>query len=644
MENARRWYTYLTSAISLNAILWAAISLLRTLFSDSVTDTRSDLALTMSILIIAVPIYLLHWRAAQKTAAASLEDRASVQRSLYLYAALGYSLGPILVNLFSLILHGILDSRANTWSSSLSAILVMAVSFAYHHRGLKTDQQTLGQAASPEVRRLYNLAFLTAGLVMLISAGLTLIGWMLYRLPPSAPEFSIWMGQVGNLGLQSVLLRLVFGLAIFVYFWRALQYLFSSSQEEQGSLLRAVYLYLLVFIATVTTVSTASAILAGWLRRLLGLSRQGDVRELLPVLIVFGALWAFFGLVLQKGHPESMPSASQARARRIYHYLVAAVGFGALLVGLVGNLNSLLSSLVYNQLGAISLGTRASFATYTATLLAGLATWALPWRVVQAQAEAAGDSGAQSRRATVRKAYLYFFLFISMMTLLGFLVSIVYAGFLLLLGQSSFAEFLRDLVIPVSDTLVAAGVLIFHGWLLRGDQHRLEAEKTTQLKDLRLTILDDGDGTLAAALKTRLEDNYPGLDATLVGLSLAARKALGTKVQQAGILSRIKNSGLIITPWSAATSLEKAPPKTAQAIAESRAHKLFLPLRREGVDWVGLPALSPEDWITQTMAALKQYLEGEEVIAKRPLGCLAIFGLLVLALMVLSILGSLIFA
>jgi hypothetical protein len=308
----------------------------------------------------------------------------------------------------------------------------------------------------------------------------------------------------------------------------------------------------------------------------------------------------------------------------------------------VGDIHSALSGLFIDSLGTITTTTRAGFANFTATLLAGLATWVIPWRIVQVQAEDEGEAGAHSRRGWVRKAYLYFFLLVSMLAMLASLISILYQAFLLILGENASVQFLRELVLPISDIVVAAGVLVFHGWLLRGDQRRQEAEKTAQLKDLRLAILDDGDGSLAAALQARLAESYPGLDAAVIGLSPAAKKALGGKLTQAGILNRIKGSRLIIAPWSA-TVPDGANAKVAQAIAESGAHKLLIPQRHEAVDWVGLPALSDEDAVSQSVAALKQYLEGEEVVARRPLGCLAIFGIIMLGLIALTVLSSLSF-
>ena len=80
MPTLRRAYVYLTCAISLQVVVWATISLLRAYLTPNPDPLAANLALQIAVLVVATPIFALHWRYADKLAAADSAERASTGR------------------------------------------------------------------------------------------------------------------------------------------------------------------------------------------------------------------------------------------------------------------------------------------------------------------------------------------------------------------------------------------------------------------------------------------------------------------------------------------------------------------------------------------------------------------------------------
>jgi hypothetical protein len=105
MFNIRRVYVYVVTAVTLNAVAWAIIALLRNLLtpglnpiSGSITYNREMIALQLAIILIGLPIYLTHWLWAERLSQREAEERQAVVRLLYLYLMLTLFLAPFIAN------------------------------------------------------------------------------------------------------------------------------------------------------------------------------------------------------------------------------------------------------------------------------------------------------------------------------------------------------------------------------------------------------------------------------------------------------------------------------------------------------------------------------------------------------------------
>src|SRR5512133_2853995 len=150
MSTIRRLYFYALSLISIEVVLWGVVNLIRTIVSHGLIGSGSLLATGLSLVLVGVPIFLLHWRTVQRDAWRDLEERGSRIRAVFLYGALLSTLLPIVYALMAIIDRALIQAKGlplyNAWLGeqgtaldNLIAILINAVVFAYFWSVLRDD-------------------------------------------------------------------------------------------------------------------------------------------------------------------------------------------------------------------------------------------------------------------------------------------------------------------------------------------------------------------------------------------------------------------------------------------------------------------------------------------------------------------------
>ncbi len=636
MATVRRWYIFLVSAISLQAVTWAVIALLRNLVTPGYDAPTDAIAFQIAVIVVGLPIFLGHWLWAQRLAGRDLEERGTPLRRLYLYITLAAFLGPFVANVYDLI-AGLLWlafggpgsnfeyfelSPGQTIVQSLVAMVILGLLWFYHQRLVAADARAVPETGNAAiVRRLYIFGFSAVGVTMTGLAIIHLLRWVMFQVGSGTA-----VGGFDAVGFTVEAARLIVGVPLWLIFWQWAQRLFNgSSAAERESALRKFYLYATVFIAVLCAVTNAAFILAGFFRRVLDLPPQGDIRDPLPIVIGTAVLWAYHAYILWDDAQKAREAPRQAGIRRLYLYLVAAIGLAALLVGLSGDLSVLIRSLAETAFGS---DLREELAWFTAALVAGLPVWILPWRRAELKAEASGPAGADERRSIVRKIYLYFFLFVATITVLSGAVYIVYRLLSLVLGESSPTNLLSDLGQAIAFSLIAVAVWLYHGYTLRGDGRLAKRDQVERLAGLRVAVVDGGDGRFGNAVLNELQRELPGLSFTPIGLTAAAAEAMGLAAGPNTMAAQLAEAGLIVGPWSIIVADGPTNPELAGAIRASSAPKLLVPVRTEGWEWVGVDRWSTEALIRQTVEAIKQIAAGEEVKPSHPLGIGAIIGII----------------
>lgn len=639
MTGIRRWYIYLVSLISLQALTWAIISLLQNLLIygrlDGAAFETDSLSWQIAIIIVTLPVFLVHWLWAQRLADKESGEQNSWVRGLYLYGVIISFLIPILVNsyellqlLFQLLLKEELRTGylrltpGNTVLNHLLPIIVLAVLWFYHYRLAGTDTQSASSLKT--ARRWYVFGFSAAGLTMTAVGTMTLLRWVLLQMGDDAAIVnSFWR-------LSSELARLSIGIPLWLLFWHQAQQRFAQSDEgEAHSTLRKFYLYVIIFVTVLTAVGSATGIFAGILRKLLGLPSQGDIRDPIVIIIVMATLWFYHARILQQDIQASQEQPKQAAIRRLYWYLIAAIGLAAFLVGLGGDISVLIRSFSTAFITEL----REQLAWFTAALVAGLPVWLWPWRQAQAAATEPDEAGSNEREAIVRKIYLYFYIFVATMTVLASAVYLVYSLVSLILGANSSLNLGAELAQAIAYAIIAVAVWLYHGATLRSDT-RLE-DVPVLPESLRVAVVDGPDGRLGQPLLTALQQALPFATIQAVGFP-------GEIANEQAPEAILAEAELIISPWP----MGQDEDLFATAVSHSPARKLLIPLRQEGWEWVGVEPQNLDDIISETVEASRQIAVGGSVTKSRPRSIgtvLSIIGGVVGLFIIISILLSFFF-
>jgi hypothetical protein len=628
MATVRRWYFYLVCLVTLQLAAWTTIALLRRVLVPPVERNVELIAFQVAALIIGLPFFLAHWLWIQRRVAQDVEERQSALRHFFLYAVLAAFLVPFVANgyqlllLFWQLLLGVaaplnlsvalaLQPGLVTLIHSLVALLITAVLWFYFERIRRADETAVAETGSQSfMRQAYIYLFSTAGLALLLAAMISLLRWLIYQLGSQTVSG-------GGQAVAQAIAQLLTGLALWLIFWGWAQRLYHQGEMvERTAVLRKLYLYGFLFVAVLTTVTAAALILTGLFRRLLELPPGGDIGGPLPVILVMGGLWAYHTYLLQQ-ETELSAETQPASVRRLYYYLLAAIGLAVLVGGVATNLTVLIWAFsgFFGEM-------REGVAAGSAAIVAGLPVWLLPWRRVQAAAELPGAEGAPERRSLARKIYLYFYLFVATMTMLGSLVFIISRLVMALLREPGTDYLLTEIANALAFSLLAAAVWAYHGLLLRHEQRLLPAVQRLPGRALRVAVLDVGDGRLGQSLVTELQRQLPELVIRPFGLTPDAATALEVPVAQPDMATALAESELIVGPWEiavAGTAGGAVSPEVAGAVTASPAHKMLIPLPQEGWSWSGVDGLSREEAVRQTVQAVKQLVDVADGEGKRPL-------------------------
>jgi hypothetical protein len=636
MTTIRRVYILLVCAVSLQATTWAGISLLRGLLQFDGRDPIAAVAFQIAVIVIGLPIFAGHWIWAERLAAADLEERGSAVRRLYLYGTLAALLGPGLVNAVGLIqavlvlISGDSTFDRSTYSAterivrSLVAMVVLGLLWWYHQRIAMADAQAVPETdISASLHRLYRFGFSTVGMIMVASAATSMLHWILFQIGPS-------MSSGSTQSLTNDLAIIAVGLPLWLICWNQAQRLFNAAiQAEQESTLRKIYLYATVFVTVLSAVSNATLLLAGLLQRLLGLSPEGDARGPLVIIVTAGVLWAYHARVLQADAAQAPEAPDQAGVQRLYRYLVAAIGLAAALIGGGGVFSVLIRAAAE---GGFSDLLSEQLAWFSAALITGTPVWFLPWRQVSAVAAAPASAGAVERRSFVRKLYLYAYLFLSTMVVLGGAVYIVTRLVRLLLGEALEGNLLSDLGQALAFTALGIATWLYHGAGLRDDGRAEQRDRVERLAAMRVAVVDPGEGSFGRSIIEGLHQELPGLKLELI-----------TPAAGASTSGQLAEAGLIIGPWTiAAGGPSGLPPELLRLITTSPARKLLVPVQSSTWEWIGVDNTDTSAQVRQAVQAVRRIGEGESVGSTGSFSAGAIIAIIIGIIVVVPILLSLI--
>ena len=475
MRTIRRLYFYAVAFITFEVVLWGLIGLLRSILSTSqISDGGDALARALSLTLVGVPIFALHWVWAQRASAADDEEHSSTLRAVFLYGTLLATLIPITQNALALInrtlisLAGLDPYRAilgggQTWVDNLIAIFMNAIAAAYFINVLRKDWATLPDTENfADIRRLYRYLWHLYSLLMVIFGAQQIVRFLLY-IPPKI------LGMISrDLSINGLSLLLV-GVPIWYFSWKTCQDALLQ-KSEHDSLLRLGVLYLLALAGVATVLSTGGNILDVFLRWTLGEYMTApqfisSISNAISIALPLGVVWAYYGRWLQHDISTFGNEARRDGLRRLYYYILSLAELVTAFVGMALLVSFILDVLVGRQIWGPDLRLRVSAAI--ATLIVGLPLWLTTWPRMQSQALQQDSVGGFARQSVVRKTYLYLILFASV---IGGMISAVTVVFRLL--QAALGSQLLDvtaLLNALQLLVLFAILLVYHFRCLRAD-------------------------------------------------------------------------------------------------------------------------------------------------------------------------------
>jgi hypothetical protein len=606
MRTVRRLYFYAVSLVSLEVVLWGLIGLVRSAITpDLVGGGPARLAQALSLILVGVPVFWIHWNVAQRNAREDMDEHASGVRAFFLHATLLAILVPVVQNLLSLVNHIVLRifnlpnsltlfRQGQVWTDNLVAILMNGLLAIYFIRVLRLDWETVKSDNSLSIqRRLYRIIWVVYGLVMMVTGVQQMIRFIL-----TVPSNTLY-GVNTRVTFTNSLSLLLAGTPLFYYAWQTLQKSLKETRERE-SILRLGMLYILSLSGVITVLSTGGVIANVLLRFVLG-ERTGlpefmsSISTPLSLGIPLAGVWAYFGHWLNLSMNEVPDAPRRAGLRRFYYYILSAIGLVATFIGLSLLLSFVIDNLVGVTLWATNLRSRLSSAL--AVLLVSLPLWWLTWRPMQTDALQSGDSGDHARRSLMRRIYLYLILFASVIGGMVVTGSMLFLLIRSLLGDTP-SNLLSD-VLNFLQLLILFVILgIYHGQTLRRDG-QIAAEGLNQKHAaFSVLLLDPGDSPVMQDMQASIAKQLPKLP---VQIHSTVEPLL---IEQQ---TRFK---AVLLPGELALQPTK---ELSDWLSGFEGTKLVVPGIVPGWEWIGVSKHSAQEMDRLTVNILRQLAEGEDI-------------------------------
>ena len=540
---ARRLYVYFIAAVSLGMTVVGLENLLGLAFArigealggsviqQSSESVRQQLSVFAALVIVALPVWLLHWwlaeRALHRPGPEGEHERASEIRALYLTLVLAVPLQGLVFGavdvlswLFNRVFGGTttIGSVSDLWIS-LAIILVSGAVIAYHGRIRLHDTQAGPlEGAAAWLPRLYLYVATIVGAILLLF-GLADLIRVLNDSVFGANQIVFgqrWWAEP----LSSAIARTLVGLAVWGLYWefslRTLRRTDWLGASERRSSLRWFYIYVVVFISVLFTlrgVSSSLDVLLQWTLNVpRGASQLSWTRAILEPLFVavpFAGFWAYHRLVVLGATPEHEATSQVDSLRRLYTYLVAFVGLAFTAVGAAYVLGIVID-LVLGGTRTVSVSSvfwRDDVAQFGSFALVGAAAWLWQWYGIERRLV---DHQEIERGATTRRIYLYLTLAASLVAILVSLAIVVYRVFSAILGVNTGASLASAISVALGVVIVAAALLGYHFTVLRNDlAHREEVAPGALTISLTLTTPAGADiAATVSELRAHLPEGY----------------------------------------------------------------------------------------------------------------------------------------
>ena len=469
---------------------------------------REQASLAIALLLVAVPAWYLHYRAADAAARRSAIERGSALRSAYIQivifvtALLVFGYGQ---RVLRLALSAWVIGPAGTqfffiepdWAARAAGAFAMVVAatgaLVFHVRLASADRSAVSLSSpAAEIGHLARYALAAIGLAFFTFSFASLLTTLWQQLVFPFPEPSFPPGiprnvpprpaqdEIVRFTVASSLPAIVCGVAL----WAAAWFRAERAVRAGGpaSVTRRIAVYLVIAISALAVLFSLTSGIGLVLARALGspIPDQNLGRELgtsVPFAIVFAVVWWYHRRVVEGDAVRETVAGRAAGIRRAYYYLIAAIGLAMAAVGAAGAIGAIGS-------GALRLMDHDAreTASWIALVVVGGPAWGFHWFTSQRRLD------DDERRSLQRRVYLY-------LAILGSVAAVLVFGsallFNLLKGVLAFHFDLalwHDLWHFSVDTAVGAVALAWHFRLVRADRAALVAAGLEETYNVTLVV------------------------------------------------------------------------------------------------------------------------------------------------------------
>lgn len=635
MSTIRRLYLYVVAFISLLVITWGLIGLARSAFAgDEIGGNVARLAGALALIFVGIPVFLLHWWWAQRSAYQDVEERSSYIRAFFLYGALLATLIPIVQNILTWLnraFHTLFDlSREATmfgsdqiWSDNLIAVVMNGLIAAYVFSVLRKDWAAGPEGnAFAETRRLYRYVWVLYGLGLTVS-GVQQITLFVFD---SLEESAIASQSILANGITLLLL----GIPLWIYSWRVVQNTLIEPAERE-SLLRAIVIFAVNLISMVSTLFAGGVVLALIFRILFGERFDfavliGELRDPISVALAFGITWAYFSNIRRKDFAAIEPIPQHlASAQRVYIYLSAFLGLTALYIGLQQIAFFIINLVVEQPIWTDSI--REQLSAAITILVISLPFWYLNWSKANQGAARDEDEEDLARRSLARRVYLYLVLFISVIGIMITAGTLLFQILQALLGDPD--ENLTQAALELASLLILFTIaLAYHGQVLRSDERIWSQTQEKYHAEFPILVLVSEIGEFSEMVVAALLKEAPAMPVAVL------------VVAQGPPDEDLSNARAVILPASIATESGEAIRLWLKNFSGSR---FVLPDSVQGWMWVTGDGGSLNKLAQETAVMVRKLAEGQEITKRQSSSPWAVFGYIMgglFGLLLLVIAGS----
>ncbi len=496
--------TFVYMTVAAVGVTLVADYVLDELFGPEVLDrSRVPLSAGVVLALIWTPVWIWHRLKVARFVDEEPAERRSILRKVYVYLTLLVTAGMASYGASELLSWAL--GNGSFSGHPLAFVVVWGGLWAFHWAAESAEGQPTDETKT--VRRLYLYAVSAYSLAML-AAGLSLVIYLVLRdayeglfdVPVLLREEEALWGET----MRDVLSIALVGGCVWSFHW------LYAARHDAGSDVRQFYLHVPAILGGVVTVLSASGVIAfAVLQWLIGTPEETEAAahfRVLPgaisPLLIGLVLWLYHWAVVER---EQAARGELPAAKRIYGYIMTALGIGALAAAIIVLVPTVVG-IAATSARDVDVGGdwwRDRLAAALTLGLLGSPVWGYYWFAMQRRAAAGGE---EERTSFPRRILIYGALVVGALAVLGSISHLLYLCLNALLENELSLTILREGKWSMG-TFVAGALFVPYYWLVLQEDRQAIGERAARPAAPRKSVtvlMAEGGGTFLSQIEAVL--------------------------------------------------------------------------------------------------------------------------------------------